>query len=67
MSIELTQCPACKLFVSLRGYDYHIMRCDPFPGCCSASSPCAHKKISPDTLCEVCQKAAALSAADGAK
>lgn len=27
MSIELTQCPGCKLFVSLRGYDYHVMRC----------------------------------------
>jgi hypothetical protein len=28
MSIELTRCPSCKLFVSLRGYDRHIMRCD---------------------------------------
>jgi hypothetical protein len=27
MSVELTQCPICKLFVSLRGYDHHIMRC----------------------------------------
>lgn len=27
MSIELTRCPSCKLFVSMRGYDHHIMRC----------------------------------------
>lgn len=31
MSIELTLCPGCKLFVSLRGYDHHIMRCQPDP------------------------------------
>lgn len=27
-------------------------------GCCSASSPCAHQKADPTTICEVCQRAA---------
>jgi hypothetical protein len=27
-------------------------------GCCSATSPCAHQKKSPATLCEVCQQSA---------
>lgn len=34
MSIELTKCPECKLFISLRGYDHHIMRCGEQPMRC---------------------------------
>lgn len=27
MSTELTKCPGCGLFIPLRAYDHHIMRC----------------------------------------
>lgn len=27
MTYELMRCPSCNLFISLRGYDYHVMRC----------------------------------------